>query len=123
MNLSDYFENVKGTGILATADGSGKVNAAIYARPHFIDENTLAFIMTEKLTHANLQANPNAAYLFIEDKPGYSGRRLYLKKTKEEQNAGLVKEMRRSSSHSHGDDDRRYVVYFTVESVLPLIGE
>ncbi len=35
MNLSDYFDNTKGYGVLATADSSGKVDAAVYARPHF----------------------------------------------------------------------------------------
>ena len=38
MNLSDYFDNTKGCGVLATADSAGKVNAAVYARPHFFDE-------------------------------------------------------------------------------------
>ena len=47
MNLSDYFDNTKGYGVLATADSTGKVNAAVYARPHFFDENTIAFIMRE----------------------------------------------------------------------------
>ncbi len=75
MTLNNYFEATKGYGVLATADSSGKVNAAVYARPHFIDENTIAFIMREKLTHANLQTNPNATYLFIESGSGYSGKR------------------------------------------------
>ena len=38
MNLHDYFENTTGTGVLATADSSGNVNAAIYARPHVMDD-------------------------------------------------------------------------------------
>lgn len=33
--LKFYFENTKGTGVLATADSDGKVDAAIYSRPHF----------------------------------------------------------------------------------------
>jgi hypothetical protein len=37
MNLKDYFENAKGLGVLATADADGKVNWAVYARPHFLD--------------------------------------------------------------------------------------
>ena len=37
MNLKDYFKNAKGFGVLATADNDGKVNVAIYARPHFSD--------------------------------------------------------------------------------------
>lgn len=33
MGLRDYFENAKGTGVLATADADGKVDVAIYSRP------------------------------------------------------------------------------------------
>lgn len=71
MNLRDYFDNTKGYGVLATAEASGKVNAAVYARPHFFDESTIAFIMRERLTHANLRTNPHAIYIFIESGPGY----------------------------------------------------
>jgi hypothetical protein len=42
MNLKEYFENTKGVGVLSTADSSGKVNAAIYGRPHFVDDATVA---------------------------------------------------------------------------------
>lgn len=45
MNVDDYFKEKKGLGILATADGEGRVNAAVYGRPHFIDGETVAFIM------------------------------------------------------------------------------
>ena len=80
MNLGEYFDNAKGHGVLATADADGKVNAAMYARPYFADHKTAVFIMAERLTHANLKTNPWATYLFIESGPGYSGKRLYLKK-------------------------------------------
>ena len=66
MNLSDYFEKVRGYGILATADSDGMADLAIYAKPHVIDETTIAFIMRERLTHQNLKSNPHAAYMFIE---------------------------------------------------------
>jgi len=45
MTLKDYFDNAKGYGVLATADNAGKVNAAVYARPHVMDEKTVTFIM------------------------------------------------------------------------------
>ncbi|MCK7504903.1 MAG: pyridoxamine 5'-phosphate oxidase family protein [Desulfobacterales bacterium] len=68
MKLSEYFEKATGLGHpLATADSAGaKVNAAVYAKPHFIDEETVAFIMADGLTHHNVQQNPRAAYLFKE---------------------------------------------------------
>ena len=73
MELKDYFEKTTGTGVLSTADSSGHVDAAIYSRPHFIEGETLAFIMPDRLTHHNLQSNDHAAYLFMEDGPGYKG--------------------------------------------------
>ncbi|MHC4362698.1 MAG: pyridoxamine 5'-phosphate oxidase family protein, partial [Planctomycetota bacterium] len=94
MDLSDYFENTQGLGVLATADSAGKVDAAIYARPHVTDENTVAFIMREHLTHQNLQSNPNAAYLFVEKGAGYVGKRFYLTKLREETDPALIDSFR-----------------------------
>ena len=95
MELKDYFENTKGTGVMATANGDGKVDAAIYARPHFMEDGTLAFIMRDRLTHNNLQSNDSATYLFIEDGPGYKGKRLFLTKVREEQDTELLYSLRR----------------------------
>jgi len=123
MNLVEYFEQIKGHGVLATADAEGKVNAAIYARPHFMGDDIVAFIMAERLTHENLQSNPWATYIFIEEGEGYKGKRLYLKKVKEEQNDQLISEICRKCDYSHYHIGTRYVVHFTVEKVLPLIGD
>ena len=123
MNLGGYFEETKGHGVLATADAEGKVNAAIYARPHFMGDDTVAFIMAERLTHENLQSNPWATYIFIEHGEGYKGKRLYLKKVKEEQNDQLISEICRKCDYSHYHIGTRYVVHFTIEKLLPLIGD
>lgn len=124
MKLSEYFEGQRGLGVLSTSDGSGKVNAAIYGRPHFMDEQTVAFIAAERLTHANLQTNPHAVYLFKED-GRYEGKRLYLTKIREEKDSPLIDEIRRGK---HGETaggyrtGARFLIYFTVDKVLPLIG-
>jgi len=123
MNLQEYFDQTKGCGILATADETGKVNAAVYARPHFFEDGSLAFIMRERLTHANLQTNPYATYLFLEQGPGYSGKRLYLKKLREEQNEDLITAICRRCDYSMFTGRlTRHVVSFSIEKVLPLIG-
>ena len=44
MNLSDYFDNTKGYGVLATADSSGKVNAAVYARSPSVWDMKLSIV-------------------------------------------------------------------------------
>ena len=73
MDLEEYFDKVKGTGVLATSDKEGRVDAAIYAKPHVMDKETVAFITADRLTHHNLQSNNRAAYLFKEDGSGYRG--------------------------------------------------
>jgi len=123
MDSGGYFDNAKGYGVLATADAEGKVNAAMYARPYFTDKNTAVFIMAERLTHDNIQTNPWATYLFIESGQGYKGKRLYLKKLKEEQNNELIGKICRKCDYSHYDVGNRYIVYFNVEKVLPLVGD
>ena len=120
MELKLYFENTKGHGVLATADSEGRVNAAIFARPHVLNGETLAFIMPERLTHHNLQANPHAAYLFIEEGSKSAGRRFFLTKVKEEKDTELLYSLRRKS---YGDDkEGRYLVFFRIDKSLPLMG-
>jgi hypothetical protein len=124
MNLQEYFENKKGFGVLSTADGEGQVNSAVYARPHVMDDGTLAFIMPDRLTHHNLQTNRHAAYLFRENEPGYKGRRIHLKKVREETDTELVHSLRRKfyPPEEEGKEGFRFVVFFEVEKVMPLIG-
>ena len=124
MNLKDYFEQAQGTGVLATADSEGKVNAAIYSRPHVLDDGTVVFLMRQRLTHHNLQSNPYASFLFRESGPGFTGLRLHLKKVKEETNSPLIAEMTRGSLTPEEDRLKgpKYLVHFIIEKRLPLIG-
>ena len=124
MKLSDYFEKAEGYGVLASADTGGKVNAALYGRPHFFDDETVVFIAAEKLTHENLQSNPHAVYLFKE-KDGYVGRRLYLTKIREEKDSPLIKEISRKQYpevEGKYKTGSKYLIYFRLDKVLPLIG-
>lgn len=126
MKLSEYFDKASGMGILATSDSAGAVDAAVYAKPHFIDEENVAFIMADKLTHHNIQQNPRAAYLFKEAGEKYVGKRLYLAMTREVKDPQAVAEMRRKKypevAGKYGDENK-FVVYFKIEKVIPLIGD
>ncbi len=124
MKLKEYFEDASGTGVLSTADAEGRVDAAIYSRPHVMDDGTLAFIMRERLTYENLKANPHAAFLFMEDEAGYRGVRLFMKKLREDSDPALVEEMTRRSLTPEEDRAKgpKHIVYFAVEKALPLIG-
>ena len=121
MTLREYFESVKGRGVLATADGDGRVDAAVYATPHFIDDDTIAFIMRDRLTHHNLQSNSHAAYLFMESGERYAGKRLYLTKTKEEAETELLHSLRRRK-YPDDEQEMKFLVFFSIDRVLPLIG-
>ncbi len=120
MKIGEYFKTAKGRGVLATADSSGKVDVAIYAVPHVIDEGTIAFIMTDKLTHQNLQSNPHAAYLFTEEEEEFKGVRLFLTKVREEKDSEKLEQIRRKEYPNL--KGKESLVYFKVEKVVPLIG-
>jgi len=81
--------------------------------------------MADRLVHKNLELNPHAAYLFVESKEKYVGKRLYLTKMKEEENSELIEKVRRKNvcpvdeGYKKG---KRFLVYFKIDKVLPLIG-
>ena len=123
MDLKDYFETTSGTGILSTADSEGNVDSAIYARPHVMDDGSIAFIMAEHLTHHNIEQNPKAAYLFIEKGKGYNGVRLSLTKIREEKNSDLLFQIRRKQYDEKEVGKNLYLVFFTVDTARPLVGD
>ncbi|MBE0499892.1 MAG: pyridoxamine 5'-phosphate oxidase family protein [Desulfuromonadales bacterium] len=124
MDLKEYFANRTGTGVISTADANGRVDSAIYSRPHLLADGSLAMIMRERLTHKNLQENPYATYLFIESGGGYQGVRLFLKKIREDENQQLIQQLTRRSLTPEEDQakGRKFMVYFAVEKTLSLIG-
>ncbi len=121
MDLKEYFENTEGSGILATADGNGQVDAALYGRPHFMDDGTIALIMRDRLTHHNLQSNSHACYMFIEKGPGYKGKRFFLTKVREEQDSELLQSVRRRQ-YIDEKDESKFLVFFDIDKELPLVG-
>ena len=123
MDLNRYFENTKGFGVLSTADQNGRVDVAVYSRPHAMEDGTIAFIMNDRLSHSNLQSNPHAAYLFREEGEGYKGKRLFLKKVREEKDTPLIADLkRRSYPPEESSKGPIFLVYFNIEKELPLIG-
>ena len=125
MGLTDYFESAEGTGILATADSDGNVDLAMYARPHMEDDKTVVLVMADKLSHANLQSNPKAAYMFIEKDRSFSGKRLYLKKVREENDPELVQSIRRRKRYDEESEavSGSSAVYFKVNKIRPWVGD
>ena len=124
MDLEHYFSEKTGIGVLATCNGKGVVDTAIYSRPHVLDKNEVAFIMRDRLTHKNLQENGHANYLFLESRQGYMGLRLFLTKTSESSDDDLIDAMTRRELTPEEDLARgeKFLVRFRVEKVLSLIG-
>ncbi len=124
MNLKEYFE-IQGTGILSTANSNGEVNSAVYSRPHITGKDTLMFIMGNKRSRANIQENPKASFLFIEQGEGYNGVRLFLTKTREVQDDEAIATLSRKPTAVASDDkeEERRLVHFTVDKAIALLGD
>ena len=74
----------------------------------------------DRLSHKNIESNPYASYLFKESGEGYTGKRLYLKRIKEETDKAIIESyMKRDKSKNVN----LFLVYFHIEKVLSLIGD
>jgi hypothetical protein len=118
MKLQEYFSGKAGVGVISTSNQKGEVNSAVYAKPHVTGKNTVAFIMRDKLTRANLQENAKVNYLFIEHDHGFKGVRLYLTMTGEVQDKEVIAALSRRAD----EDNDRFLVSFNVDKALALIG-
>jgi len=122
MKLRKYFSETAGIGVMSTADSEGSVNSAVYARPHFLEDGQVTFIMRDRLTRANLKSNPHANYMFIERSGGVNGLRLSLEKVSEERNDEKIAALSRRKGETADSSEDRYLVSFRVERILTLIG-
>ncbi|SNB46768.1 pyridoxamine 5'-phosphate oxidase family protein [Geobacter sp. DSM 9736] len=123
MKLAELFPE-GGKGVIATADGDGSVNTAIYARPHLVDDDTLAWGMTDSRSYANLSANPRASYLYLAPGNGYSGWRLSLELKEIRHDGELLKEIKENTARivdPTAGAAVKHVGYFRVIEVRPLV--
>lgn len=123
MNLS---ENLVpgGRGVIATADARGVPNTAIYASPHVLDSSTVAWGMTDGRTHRNLVENPNAAFLYFSPGSVDRGVRLTLELKEIRESDPIlnrIRERTREAVSPEAGDSIRYVAYFRVVEVRPLV--
>ena len=123
MKLAELFPE-GGRGIIGTADANGVVNLAIFAIPHVIDGETLAWGFTEGRSMTNLRVNPHASYLYLAPTRGYSGWRLTLTLIKETGEGDLLRRIQEDATRTSGSMAGaavKQVAYFKVDEVRPLM--
>jgi len=123
MNLAELFAN-PGLGVMSTSSSDGKVNSAVYARPHVIDKSTLVWGMTDKRTYQNLTRNRHAAFLFKVNAPGFTGVRLALELIRTEEEGDLLESIRKNTDELVGPGAGAAVTHaawFKVTEVRSLI--
>jgi hypothetical protein len=123
MNLAELFTQ-PGLGVMSTSSSEGKVNNAVYARPHIINATTLVWGMTDKRTYQNLTRNRHAAFLFKTNGPGFNGVRLALELIKTEEAGELLETIKKNTDEIVGPGAGAAVshaVWFRVTEIRPLI--
>ena len=68
--LVEYFNKQPRLGVISTSSKDGKVDSVICGSPRMIDEKTAIVALGGGRTFANLQENPNAVYLIVEQGAG-----------------------------------------------------
>ena len=125
--LMEYFNKQPRIGVISTSSKDGKVDSAVYGSPQMIDENTVVVALARGRTFANLQENPNAAFMIMEPGPGildWKGIRVYLR-MKEYVTSGPQLDMYKSQTAKIVGEQAaemiRVLATFEVTEVRPLI--
>ena len=122
MNIGDVLKP-GGRGVIGTASKDGVVNMAVYAVPSVVDDETVAWGMTDGRTWNNVRENPNASYTYFEPGEGYRGARLTLSLSRTEDSGGMLSKIREQTRASSPGNPQaiRHVAYFKVVESRPLV--
>ncbi len=122
MNLVEMLKP-GGKGIIATASKAGVVNTAVYAVPHVVDGETVAWGMADGRTWDNVRENPNASYAYFAPGEGFRGARLILALSRTEDAGEMLEKIReRVRSIVPADPGAvKHVAYFRVVETRPLV--
>jgi hypothetical protein len=112
-----------GRGVIGTASKDGVVNMAVYAVPHVVDNQTVAWGMTDGRTWNNVRENPNASYTYFAPGDGFHGARLTLSLSRTEDSGAMLEKIReRTAVSSPGNPLAvKHVAYFKVAEIRPLV--
>ena len=124
MNIGDVLKP-GGRGVIGTASKAGVVNMAVYAVPQIVDNETIAWGMTDGRTWNNVRENPNASYTYFAPGEGFRGTRLTLTLSlsrTEDSGEMLAKIRERTAVTSPGNPQEvKHVAYFKVVETRPLV--
>jgi len=123
MSLSEYL-SPGGTGVIATAGKDGTINTAIYAAPTVVNDETVAWGMSEGRTYRNLRENPNAAFLHQSPGDGATGIRMTLKLEAIRESGDDLEAIRARARKVAGAAAAgmvKYVAYFKIVETRPLM--
>ena len=122
MNIGDVLKP-GGRGVIGTASKDGVVNMAVYAVPSVVDDETVAWGMTDGRTWNNVRENPNASYTYFEPGEEYRGSRLTLSLSRTEDSGGVLAKIREQTRASSPGNPQaiKHVAYFKVVETRPLV--
>lgn len=112
-----------GRGVIGSASKDGVVNMAVYAVPHVVGAEKVAWGMTDGRTWNNVRENPNASYTYFASGEGFRGARLTLTLTGTEDSGEMLAKIReRTAASSPGNPEAiKHVAYFKVVEMRPLV--
>ena len=126
-SLLTAFDNHNGPGVIASSDGKGEVNAAVFGSVRRLDDQHVAMALGEGRTLDNLKFNGRAVYLFYREGKTvleWQGARLYLDVVRFEDEGGLFASLVAEAEQQAGKMAARMLrcaVVFRIDSVRPLI--
>ncbi len=125
--LMEYFNKQPRIGTLSTAGKDGKVDVAYFGSPRMIDEKTVVMAVRKNQTFTNLQENPNAVFMILEQAgapPGWKGVRVYLKMTDFQTSGEKLESMKKAIAEKAGQEvanSMHAALTFEVQAIRPLM--
>ncbi len=125
--VMEMFNRQTRVGALATSNKDGDVNAAVFGSPRMIDEETVIMAIGDNRTYRNLQENPKASFIVIEQgttPDTWKGARLYLEVDGFERYGEVLDSFRENIRKVAGNRSANAIVAairFKITEVRPLI--
>ena len=101
------------------------LSLACIARKLCVDDKTVAFVMKQRNSHKNLKSHLKASYLFIEKGTSGKGIRFHMTLRNEDKNRSLIEALRKKQPciYPKDDDSNKFLVFFEVDQIRPLVGD